>query len=195
MSPKSNLETGTKTRLRLKRTLLFGASALVIGAVVWKILFTTVATVSTTTNVRAMFTPGSGAVITGHTWQGTLVEDHPINQMLAMKVLKDWNIDVALAENGRIALEMVAKDDYDLILMDISMPEMDGYTATKEIRSGNHTHDKDIPIIAMTASALIGENQKCFKAGMNDYITKPFEPENLMEKIYNNLHITHLKSA
>lgn len=112
-----------------------------------------------------------------------------------MKVLKDWNIDVALAENGRIALEMVAKDDYDLILMDISMPEMDGYTATKEIRSGNHTHDKDIPIIAMTASALIGENQKCFKAGMNDYITKPFEPENLMEKIYNNLRITHLKSA
>lgn len=124
-----------------------------------------------------------------------LVEDHPINQMLAMKVLRDWNIDVALAENGRIALEMIAKDDYDLILMDISMPEMDGYTATTEIRSGNHTDDKDIPIIAMTASALIGENQKCFKAGMNDYITKPFEPLNLMEKIYNNLRATHLKSA
>ncbi len=124
-----------------------------------------------------------------------LVEDHPINQMLAMKVLKDWNIDVALAENGLIALDMVAKDDYDLILMDISMPEMDGYTATKEIRSGKHTADKDIPIVAMTASALIGENQKCFKAGMNDYITKPFEPANLMEKIYNNLRVNHLKSA
>lgn len=124
-----------------------------------------------------------------------LVEDHPINQMLAMKVLRDWNIDVALAENGRIALDMIGKDDFELVLMDISMPEMDGYTATREIRSGKYTENNDIPIIAMTASALIGENQKCFKAGMNDYITKPFEPSLLMERIYSGLSNTHLKRA
>ncbi len=76
MSPKNNLKAAPKTRLRLKRILLFGAGALVIGAVVWKILFTTVATVASTTDVRAMFTPGTGPVVTGHTWQGTLVVDH-----------------------------------------------------------------------------------------------------------------------
>jgi len=123
-----------------------------------------------------------------------LVEDHPINQMLAMKVLGDWGFNVDLAENGLISLAKVAEKDYDLILMDISMPEMDGYTATREIRSGKHTSNNNLPIIAMTASALIGENQKCFKAGMNDYISKPFEPQNLLNKISNHVTI-NLKRA
>ncbi len=123
-----------------------------------------------------------------------LVEDHPINQMLAIKVLTDWGFNVDLAENGLISLKMVGEKEYDLILMDISMPEMDGYTATKEIRSGAHTSYSQIPIVAMTASALIGENQKCFKAGMNDYITKPFDPQNLLEKISNQV-ISKLKRA
>ena len=116
-----------------------------------------------------------------------LVEDHPINQMLAVKVLSDWGFNVDTAENGLIALDMVSKKDYKLILMDISMPEMDGYETTKEIRSGKHTANSDLPIIAMTASAFIGDNQKCFKAGMNDYITKPFDPKSLLEKIYYQL--------
>mgnify|MGYP000987176861 FL=1 len=83
---------------------------------------------------------------------------------------------------------------YDLILMDISMPEMDGYTATREIRSGKHTSNNNLPIIAMTASALIGENQKCFKAGMNDYISKPFEPQNLLNKISNHVTINLIRA-
>lgn len=123
-----------------------------------------------------------------------LVEDHPINQMLALKVLGDWGFSVDLAENGRIALDMVGKKAYDLILMDISMPEMDGYEATKEIRSGKYSDNPGIPIVAMTASALIGENQKCFKAGMNDYLSKPFKPEVLLEKIHKHA-LTHLKRA
>jgi signal transduction histidine kinase/CheY-like chemotaxis protein len=116
-----------------------------------------------------------------------LVEDHPINQMLAIKVLSDWGFNVDLAENGKIALTKVSKKNYDLILMDISMPEMDGYTATREIRTGKYTENFGIPIIAMTASALIGENQKCFKAGMDDYISKPFEPQNLLNKISHHV--------
>ncbi len=123
-----------------------------------------------------------------------LVEDHPINQMLALKVLGDWDFQVDVAENGRIALDMVGSKAYDLILMDISMPEMDGYDATRAIRSGRFCHNPDVPIIAMTASALIGENQKCFRAGMNDYITKPFDPQHLLEKIFHQL-IHYRKSA
>jgi signal transduction histidine kinase/ActR/RegA family two-component response regulator len=124
-----------------------------------------------------------------------LVEDHPINQMLATKVLEDWGFDIDLAENGVIALEKIQENDhYALILMDISMPEMDGYTCTREIRTGNYTSNPEIPIIAMTASAFIGENQKCYKAGMNDYVSKPFNPQELLAKITNHMS-NYLKSA
>lgn len=123
-----------------------------------------------------------------------LVEDHPINQLLAIKVLEDWNFKVDLAENGKIALDMIGKSDYDLVLMDISMPEMDGYQATKEIRTGRYNNNPQIPIIAMTASALIGENQKAFKAGMNDYLSKPFDPQVLLTKISRQI-ITPLKKV
>ncbi len=118
-----------------------------------------------------------------------LVEDHPINQMLAIKVLEDWGFNVDLAENGFISLNMVGKKDYDLILMDISMPEMDGLTATQNIRSGKYTNNSEVPIIAMTASALSGESQKCFDVGMNGYISKPFDPQALLEKIYTHVEI------
>lgn len=118
-----------------------------------------------------------------------LVEDHPINQMLAIKVLEDWGFNVDLAENGLISLDKVGKKDYDLILMDISMPEMDGLTATENIRSGKYTNNVDVPIIAMTASALTGESQKCFDVGMNGYISKPFDPQSLLEKIYTHVEI------
>ena len=120
-----------------------------------------------------------------------LVEDHPINQMLATRVLKDWGFNVTLAENGLIALDIISKNDFNLVLMDINMPEMDGYMTTKEIRSGKYTQNSEIPIIAMTASAFIGDNQKCFKAGMNDYISKPFNPQDLLEKI--SKHTIHIQ--
>jgi len=117
-----------------------------------------------------------------------LVEDHDINQMLAIKVLKDWNINVDLAENGLEAVNMVNSNNYDIVLMDISMPIMDGYTATKRIRETLPSPKNGIPIVAMTASALIGENEKCFKAGMNDYVPKPFDADLLLLKIAKNLN-------
>ncbi len=113
-----------------------------------------------------------------------LVEDHEINQMLATTVLEGWSFKVDLAENGEEAVQKVAKENYDVILMDIHMPKMDGYDATIQIRNklSNQT-----PIIAMTASALIGDNQKCFDVGMDDYVSKPFDPDVLLQKIKKQL--------
>ncbi len=111
-----------------------------------------------------------------------LVEDHAINQMLAIKVLEDWNFEVDLAENGVEAVSKAGDNAYDVILMDISMPEMDGYEASRRIRKFK-SEMREVPIIAMTASALKGESNKCINAGMNDYITKPFDPDNLLKKI------------
>ncbi|MCO6500018.1 MAG: response regulator [Vicingus serpentipes] len=109
-----------------------------------------------------------------------LVEDHEINQMLAITVLEGWDFKVDLAVNGKEAVEKVADGQYDIVLMDIHMPIMDGYEATRNIREELNSN---IPIIAMTASALIGDNQKCFDAGMNDYISKPFDTKLILEKI------------
>ena len=105
-----------------------------------------------------------------------------------MKVLNDWGFKVELAVNGLEAVEMVSQNQYDIVLMDISMPEMDGYTATRVIRTTLPAPTCEIPIVAMTASALIGENEKCYKAGMNDYVPKPFDPTLLLQKIANNVN-------
>ncbi|WP_188168267.1 response regulator [Flammeovirga sp. EKP202] len=112
-----------------------------------------------------------------------LVEDNEVNQMLVLRLLKKWGYVSDLAENGKIALEKLSETDYDLILMDVHMPEMDGYSATKEIRSSFPASKRDVPIIAMTASALKGEFERCKKAGMNDYISKPFKKDNLLQKV------------
>jgi signal transduction histidine kinase/ActR/RegA family two-component response regulator len=114
-----------------------------------------------------------------------LVEDNPLNQMLARKILSDWNWEVDLAENGRIAIEKLTKNNYDIILMDIQMPEMDGYEATRIVRSAFSSPKCNTPIIAMTAHAFSSEVEKCLKAGMNDYISKPFDKKMLHKKIYS----------
>ncbi len=109
-----------------------------------------------------------------------IVEDNKLNQILATKVLEKWNTKPDIASNGKIATEMVREYKYDLVLMDIQMPEMDGREATTYIR---HFISKDLPIIAMSAHAMAGEKEKCMQVGMNDYITKPFDPEVLYAKI------------
>ena len=93
--------------------------------------------------------------------------------------MERWKIIVDVAENGEIALEKYQIGKYDLILMDIQMPIMDGYKATEEIRK----IDANIPIIALTASATLDNHDKAFIVGMNDYITKPFNPNELFQKI------------
>ena len=114
-----------------------------------------------------------------------LVEDNSLNQVLAKKVLTRYGCVVDIAENGEIAVEMLKYAKYDMVLMDIQMPIMDGYTASQKIRL---EVNKTIPIIAMTAHVMAGEKEKCISFGMNDYISKPFKLDDLylMIKKYTN---------
>ena len=108
-----------------------------------------------------------------------LVEDNPVNVMVAKRFLAKWKIMVDVAENGREAIEKSATSKYDLILMDLQMPIMDGYSASSELRR----QGLKIPIIALTASVMLDVGDKVFSSGMNDYITKPFDPDDLYNKI------------
>ena len=113
-----------------------------------------------------------------------LVEDNVVNQQVALHILEKSGFNVDVAPNGRRALEAMKMVSYDLVLMDIQMPEMDGLEATSRIRgpqSGVRNHD--VPIVAMTAHAMKGYAERCLAAGMNDYITKPVDPVQLVRKI------------
>ncbi|MDR0946377.1 MAG: response regulator [Ruminococcus sp.] len=112
-----------------------------------------------------------------------LVEDVDINRLIAAALLEDYNCFIDEAENGKIAVEMAEKKDYDLILMDMQMPVMDGLTATKEIRKTQ----KEVPIIAMTANAFREDAERCFEAGMNDHISKPIDADLFIRVLSNYL--------
>jgi signal transduction histidine kinase/CheY-like chemotaxis protein len=112
-----------------------------------------------------------------------LVEDNQLNQELVSKLLNKWKTDFCIVENGALAIEALLKNKYDLILMDIQMPEMDGYEATQKIRSHMNAGLSKTPIIAMTAHAFAGEAEKCLANGMNDYISKPFNKNDLYNKM------------
>lgn len=109
-----------------------------------------------------------------------LAEDNVLNQKLADKVLSGFGFNVDIVENGKLAIGALKKKNYDVILMDMHMPEMDGYDATEHIRT---KLKNNIPIIALTAHALQTEREKCLALGMNEYVSKPFEPTELFEKI------------
>jgi two-component system, sensor histidine kinase and response regulator len=108
-----------------------------------------------------------------------LTEDNEINQQIAMELLERAQMVVDVASNGRLALEAVANQDYDLVLMDIQMPEMDGLTAVSKIRALADPKYQTLPIVAMTAHAMEGDKEKSLAAGMNDHITKPINPAEL----------------
>lgn len=118
-----------------------------------------------------------------------LVEDHKMNQMVATKTLerKFPNIELVLAENGKEAIERLKQEDFDIILMDIQMPVMNGYEATSWIRKNLPPPKCNIPILAMTAHAYISKDEKFKEHGMNDYVLKPFEPEDLFFKISKHI--------
>ena len=111
-----------------------------------------------------------------------MAEDNQVNQAVAEAVLSWAGYAVVSVKDGRETLEVLAVRDFDLVLMDVQMPEMDGMEATREIRKMAGPKSK-IPIIAMTAHALSGDREKCLKAGMNDYVSKPIEPLELKEVI------------
>ena len=117
-----------------------------------------------------------------------LVEDNDINRLYAKSILQTWKCNTDIAENGLIAIEKLKSNSYDVILMDVQMPVMDGYEATKAIRmmpqpTGN------TPIVALTANATKIDVEKCLVAGMNDYLSKPFTPEDLYEMLFEKLKI------
>jgi signal transduction histidine kinase/ActR/RegA family two-component response regulator len=105
-----------------------------------------------------------------------IVEDNNVNQLVMKKMLKNSGLQVDIADNGRIGMEKVLQNEYDLVFMDLLMPEMDGYEATKEIRRFNKT----IPIIALTADVMKGVEAKTKEAGMNSYLTKPVNKDELL---------------
>ena len=110
-----------------------------------------------------------------------LVEDNEINQQVAQELLEGVGFFVDIANHGREALEKLAELEYDVVLMDIQMPVMDGYEATYEIRS--HLDYKDLPVLAMTASATVDDRMRALKSGMNDHIAKPIDPNQLFSTL------------
>jgi PAS domain S-box-containing protein len=108
-----------------------------------------------------------------------LTEDNRVNQVLAVRLLEKRGHEVTVAGNGEEALRALDKQAFDLVLMDVQMPEMDGLQATAAIRKGEMKSGKHIPIVAMTAHAMVGDKERCLEAGMDDYIAKPIRPEQL----------------
>jgi CheY-like chemotaxis protein len=116
-----------------------------------------------------------------------LVEDSPINQRLAMGLLERKGYGVVVASNGREAYEAFVNEPFDLVLMDVQMPEMDGFEATEAIRSAE-PDESHVPIIAMTAHAMKGDRERCLQAGMDAYISKPIRAKTLYETIQRYCH-------
>ena len=113
-----------------------------------------------------------------------VVEDNIVNQKVISKILQNFGYIAQIASNGKECLAMLSEQDFDIVLMDIQMPEMDGLTATRLVRADNSTVlNPEVPIVAMTAHAMAGYREICLEAGMTDYITKPINPKILIEKI------------
>ncbi|MES2559337.1 MAG: response regulator [Bacteroidota bacterium] len=117
-----------------------------------------------------------------------VAEDNLMNQFVAKQILSKWNADITIASNGREAIEKLSAETFNIVLMDLQMPEMSGYDATAFIRSKNTTVlNPTIPIIALTADAFSETKRKVLEAGMNDFVTKPFNQEELYVKIIKHL--------
>ncbi|HQV99485.1 MAG TPA: response regulator, partial [Bacteroidia bacterium] len=112
-----------------------------------------------------------------------IAEDNKINQLVVRKIFSDWKTTISFADNGEQAVQLAKSEHFDLILMDIQMPIMDGLTASKTIRTTLPEPFCSVPIMAMTAHATASEKQKCVDHGMNDHINKPFDPMDLKKKI------------
>lgn len=115
-----------------------------------------------------------------------VVEDNVMNQKYIGSLLQNWKVSYVLAENGAVGIQKYKDSDFDLVFMDISMPIMDGYEATRGIRS---LDKKQVPIIALTASNLLSKKELALKSGMNDFLAKPFTPDELSKVFYKYFHL------
>jgi len=124
------------------------------------------------------------AAANGKSYRLLLAEDNPVNQKLVMHILGKSNHSVALAEDGRMALQLASYEPFDAILMDMQMPELSGLEATKAIRAHEAAAGtRRTPIIALTANAMQSDREQCLEAGMDDYISKPIKALDLNEKL------------
>ena len=113
-----------------------------------------------------------------------LVEDNTINQKVALKMLETMGFSAKVAQDGGVALQMLQQEAFDLVLMDDHMPNMDGYEATRRLRSADSgAVNPRVPVVAMTANAMKGDREKCLAAGMDDYIAKPIDSKELADKL------------
>jgi CheY-like chemotaxis protein len=118
-----------------------------------------------------------------------IAEDNEVNKLLVKRMLEHWGMSYKTAHNGFEVLELVHTEDFDIILMDIQMPNKNGIDAAREIRNLADETKKNIPIIALTANALKGEEKKYQEVGMNDFLTKPFKEKELLavlQRVFNN---------
>ncbi|MGZ3831874.1 MAG: ATP-binding protein [Mucilaginibacter sp.] len=130
--------------------------------------------------------PLTGGGVDGMSSMRVLIaEDNLVNVMLMKKLFSKWGITPTIAENGERAIEMVQYGNFDIILMDLQMPVLNGFDAAIEIRKMRDPKKAGIPIIALTASALFDIKERVFSSGMNDYVSKPFKPDELREKMQN----------
>jgi CheY-like chemotaxis protein len=128
-------------------------------------------------------TPSAMARRAGRPLRILLAEDGVANQKVAVAFLERWGHTVSIAENGRQALEALDREPVDLVLMDVHMPEMDGFAATSAVRARERARGSHVPIIAMTATAMQGDRERCLAAGMDDYVAKPIRPQELFNAI------------
>jgi two-component system sensor histidine kinase/response regulator len=161
-------------KLELAGTLLKPVSASTLFDALASALSLTAAPARTEPLTLPQATALSGATI-------LLAEDNAINQEIATEILEQAGYSVVGAENGEMALRKLRDEDFDVVLMDLQMPVMDGFQATAELRRDPKL--KSIPVIAMTAHAMTGDRERCLAAGMDDYVTKPVDPETLLQTI------------
>jgi CheY-like chemotaxis protein len=122
-----------------------------------------------------------------------LVDDDEINRQVATAFLEKWNVGVAIAIDGKQALELIRTKSFDLVMMDLQMPEMDGYECTRLIRAMKDPYFTKLPIIVFSASSLIDSRKKAMEFGMTDFMNKPFRQEELREKISQYIPLPSLE--
>ena len=131
-----------------------------------------------------------------HKLKGTIliVEDNLFNRVIAREFVESWGLKVLEAENGQEAIEVLQDKKVDIVLLDIQMPVMDGYEAIKWIRDQSDNYFQELPVIALTASAMVEVQDKVYRSGMNDFLTKPFVPDEFHKKLEHSLALKDRKS-